>query len=42
MPEGMLYIDGSRTRYSFPFGMRARIRISELGLNIYLKDAGDR
>jgi NAD+ kinase len=38
MPEGMLYIDGARTSYRFPFGMRARIRIAELSLNIYLKD----
>jgi NAD+ kinase len=37
MPEGMLYIDGWRTSYRFPFGMRARIRIAETSLNIYLK-----
>jgi NAD+ kinase len=37
MPEGMLYIDGARTSYRFPFGMRARIRIAEQSLNIYLK-----
>jgi len=36
MPEGMLYIDGWRTSYRFPFGMRASIRTAELSLNIYL------
>ncbi len=37
MPEGVLYINGSRTSYRFPFGMRARIRVAELSLKIYLK-----
>ena len=37
MPEGMLYIDGWRTSYRFPFGMRARIRVAEMSLKIYLK-----
>jgi NAD+ kinase len=41
MPEGMLYIDGSRTSYRFPFGMRSRIRVAELSLKIYLKTARD-
>ncbi|HJQ68454.1 MAG TPA: NAD(+)/NADH kinase [Blastocatellia bacterium] len=36
MPEGMLYVDGWRTSYRFPFGMRARIRIAETSLKIYL------
>lgn len=41
MPEGELYIDGARTGYRFPFGMRARIRVAELYLKIYLKSARD-
>ena len=39
MPEGVLYIDGSRTSYGFPFGMRARIRVADLSLKIYLRAA---
>lgn len=36
MPEGKLYIDGSRTTYRFQFGMRARIKIAESDLSIFL------
>ena len=39
MPEGWLFIDGARTSYGFPFGMRARIRVAEHSLKIYLKTA---
>ena len=39
MPEGVLYIDGSRTSYRFPFGMRARVRIADDSLKIYLRSA---
>lgn len=38
MTEGRLYVDGSRTAYDFPFGMRARIGLAELDLNIFLRD----
>ena len=41
MPEGVLYIDGWRTSYRFPFGMRARIKIAEMSLKIYLKARRD-
>ena len=42
MNEGRLYIDGSRTVYNFPFGCRARIRVADLDLRIFLKSrAGD-
>jgi NAD+ kinase len=36
MPEGELYIDGSRTKYRFQFGMRASIKLAELDLRIFL------
>jgi len=36
MPEGELYIDGSRTRYRFQFGMRARIKLAESDLKIFI------
>jgi NAD+ kinase len=36
MPEGELYIDGSRTMYRFQFGMRARVGIAESDLRIFL------
>lgn len=36
MPEARLYIDGARTVYQFPFGMRAGIRIAESDLKIIL------
>ena len=39
MPEGVLYIDGARTSYGFPFGMRASIRVADLSLKIYLQSA---
>ena len=37
MPEGELYIDGARTRYAFPFGVRAEIRLANSDLKIYLE-----
>jgi NAD+ kinase len=36
MPDGELYIDGARTMYPFPFGARARIRIAEKSLKLFL------
>ncbi len=36
MPEGELYIDGSRTMYRFPFGARARIGIAEASLQLFV------
>ena len=36
MPDGELYIDGARTMYLFPFGARARIRIAEKSLKLFL------
>lgn len=36
MPEAELYIDGSRTMYRFQFGARARIKLAESDLNIFL------
>lgn len=37
MAAGELYIDGAKTRYTFPFGARARISAAEHGLKIFLK-----
>jgi NAD+ kinase len=37
MPEGELYIDGARTRYAFPFGMRAEIGLASADLQIFLE-----
>ena len=37
MPEGELYIDGARTRYAFPFGMRAEIGLARTDLQIFLE-----
>jgi NAD+ kinase len=39
MPEGWLYIDGARTVYPFPFGTRARLRLAEHSLRIFLRDS---
>lgn len=36
MPEGRLYIDGSKTCYNFHFGVRADISISDHPLRMYL------
>jgi NAD+ kinase len=36
MPEGELYIDGSRTMYRFQFGTRAKIKIAGSDLSIFL------
>ena len=36
MPEGEMYIDGSRTKYRFQFGMRARIKLAESDLKIFI------
>ncbi|MFP5261610.1 MAG: NAD(+) kinase [Blastocatellia bacterium] len=36
MPEGELYLDGSRTRYLFRFGARAAVRLAESDLKIFL------
>lgn len=38
MSAGELYIDGAKTRYSFPFGARARISAAEHGLKIFLNN----
>jgi NAD+ kinase len=37
MPEGELYIDGARTRYAIPFGMRAEIGLASSDLKIFLE-----
>jgi NAD+ kinase len=37
MPEGRLYLDGSRTTYDFPFGTRAKIEVSPFDLKLFLK-----
>jgi NAD+ kinase len=37
MPEGELYIDGARTRYAFPFGVRAEIGLAKKDLKIFLE-----
>lgn len=36
MPEGELYLDGSRTMYLFRFGTRATVRLAESDLKIFL------
>jgi NAD+ kinase len=36
MPEGELYLDGSRTMYPFQFGMRATIKLAESDLRIFI------
>jgi NAD+ kinase len=36
MPEGELYLDGSRTMYRFQFGARATVRLAESDLRIFL------
>jgi NAD+ kinase len=36
MPEGELYIDGSRTMYRFQFGTRATVKLSESDLRIFI------
>lgn len=36
MPDARLYIDGARTVYQFPFGMRARVKIADSDLKILL------
>ncbi|HWQ33689.1 MAG TPA: NAD(+) kinase [Blastocatellia bacterium] len=36
MPQAHLYIDGARTAYQFPFGSRARLRLADCGLRIFL------
>ena len=36
MPEGELYLDGSRTMYRFQFGMRTTVKVAESNLRIFL------
>jgi NAD+ kinase len=36
MPEGRIFVDGSRTFYRFPYGMRAQVCISDQPLSIFV------
>ena len=36
MTEGRIFIDGSKTCYEFPFGVRANIRAADHNLRIFL------